>query len=136
MIPLPKHERPASSTGMSSILVGVRVRVFVRTNSVVFTDFGATIMFRKDLVNLLQHHPQSLNDLAQLLEMSQRDVEDDIRHLMKSLKHSAYRLQITPTRCRKCGFVFQKDKLHKPGKCPQCHETWIQEPLIEIKTQR
>jgi predicted Zn-ribbon and HTH transcriptional regulator len=23
--------------------------------------------------------------------------------------------------------------LHKPGKCPQCHSTWIQGPLFDIE---
>jgi predicted Zn-ribbon and HTH transcriptional regulator len=90
-------------------------------------------MFRKDLITILEDNPQSLNDIAILLEMTPRDVEDDVRHLMKSLKHSEYRLRIKPAYCRKCGYKFDKEKLHKPGKCPSCHETWIQEPLLEIE---
>ena len=90
-------------------------------------------MFRKDLITLLQDNPLSLKDIAVLLEMTPRDVEDDLRHLIKTLKHSEYRLRVIPAQCRKCGFVFDREKLHKPGKCPQCHETWIQEPLLEIE---
>ncbi len=90
-------------------------------------------MFRKDLISLLQDSPLGLKDTAKLLEMRPREVEDDLKHLMKSLKHSKYRLHVIPARCRKCGFKFQQDKLHKPGKCPRCHGTWIQEPLLEIK---
>lgn len=90
-------------------------------------------MFRKDLITLLQGNPLGLKDIADLLEMTPRDVEDDVRHLIKSLKHSQYRLNITPAQCRKCAFVFQREKLHKPGKCPQCHASWIREPLLEIK---
>jgi hypothetical protein len=85
------------------------------------------------LITLLQDNPLGLKDVAHLLEMTPNDVEDDLKHLIKSLKHSEYRLQITPAHRRKCGFVFQKEKLHKPGKCPRCHETWIQEPLLEIE---
>ena len=70
--------------------------------------------------------------MADLLERADV-IEDDLRHLIKSLRHSEYRLRITPAHCRKCGFTFQKEKLHKPGKCPHCHETWIQEPLLEIE---
>ncbi len=74
----------------------------------------------------------SLADIAQAMEMTPKDVEDDLHHLQKSLKRSAYRLLTHPAECRKCGFKFKQDKLHKPGKCPQCHETWIQEPLLEV----
>ncbi|MHC4269763.1 MAG: transcriptional regulator [Planctomycetota bacterium] len=90
-------------------------------------------MFRKDLITLLQDSPMDLKGIARFLQVSPKDVEDDLRHLIKSLKHSDYRLVITPAYCRKCGFKFHKDKLHKPGKCPHCHGTWIQRPLLEIK---
>jgi predicted Zn-ribbon and HTH transcriptional regulator len=50
-----------------------------------------------------------------------------------SLKKMPYRAIIKPAKCKKCGFVFHKDKLHKPGKCPMCHSTWISESLISIE---
>lgn len=90
-------------------------------------------MFRKSLIELLLDKPMSLTDIARLIDSPPKDVEDDLKHLIKSLRHSSYHLIITPAQCRKCGFQFHKDKLHKPGKCPRCHETWIQEPLFEIK---
>ena len=89
-------------------------------------------MFRKELIPQLKNHPMGLYDIAQLLETSLRDTEDDLRHLIKSLKHSDYRLIITPAHCRKWGFKFHKDKIHKPGKCPRCNGSWIEQPLIEI----
>jgi predicted Zn-ribbon and HTH transcriptional regulator len=91
------------------------------------------MMFRKALIDLLQDNPMSLADIAQLMESTHKEVEDDLMHLQKSLKHSDYRLIIHPATCRKCGFRFKKSKMHKPGKCPQCHETWIKDPLLEVK---
>ena len=90
-------------------------------------------MFRKDLISLLQDKPLGLKDIATLLEMTPREVESDLRQFMKSFKYSEYCLHITLASCRKCAFKFQQDKLHKPGKCPRCHGTWIQDPLLEIK---
>ena len=90
-------------------------------------------MFRKGLITLLRDNPMGLAEIARLMEMTQKDLEDDLRHLMKSLKHSEYQLIITPAKCRKCGFRFNKEKLHKPGKCPECHGTWISEPLLEVR---
>jgi predicted Zn-ribbon and HTH transcriptional regulator len=89
-------------------------------------------MFRKDLIDLLLDHPMSVHQLAETLEERPKDIEDDIRHLIKSLRNLPYRAHITPARCRNCDFHFSKDKLHKPGKCPLCKGTWIEEPLIEI----
>ena len=92
-----------------------------------------TAVFRKDLIELLLMHRMSIQEIARLLEERPRDVEDDLRHLLKSLKKSPYRVVVTPARCRKCDFGFHDDKLHKPGRCPRCHETWLSEPLIEIR---
>ena len=90
-------------------------------------------MYRKELITLLEDNPMSLADIAHGLDMTVHDLEDDVHHLQKSLRHSEYRLVIHPAVCRKCGFHFKQEKLHKPGKCPRCHETWIQEPLLEIR---
>ena len=89
-------------------------------------------MFRKELIPLLHDHPMGLEEIARLMELPKKDVEDDLRHLIKSLKHSEYQLIITPAECRKCKFIFSMEKLHKPGKCPKCHGTWIKEPVFRI----
>ncbi len=90
-------------------------------------------MLRKDLIELLRNNSMDLVEIARHLEIPQKNVEDDLRHLIKSLKHADYRLIVTPAHCRKCDFTFKKDKLHKPGKCPHCHSTWIQGPLFDIE---
>ena len=92
-------------------------------------------MYRKDLIKILQDRPASLHELALQLEMRPRELEDDLQHLFRSLRNMPYRAIITPASCRKCGFVFHQDKLHKPGKCPRCHGTWISDPLIGIEAQ-
>lgn len=90
-------------------------------------------MFRKELLSLLQNNPLGITDIARYMGVPPKEIEDDIEHLMKTLKHSEYRLLITPAKCKKCGFTFHKDKFHRPGKCPQCHGTWINEPQFEIR---
>ena len=90
-------------------------------------------MLRKDLLELLRNGSMDLVEIARRLAVTQKDVEDDIKHLIKSLKHADDRLVITPAYCRKCDFEFNKDKLHKPGKCPKCHSTWIQGPLLDVE---
>ena len=89
-------------------------------------------MYRKGLINMLLDNPMGLEDIARSLGVPKQEVEEDLRHLQKSLRHGEYKLQVHPAECRKCGFKFNKDKLHKPGKCPRCHETWIREPLLEV----
>ena len=93
-------------------------------------------MYRRDLIDILQDHPTSLNELSLMLKVNKRDLEDDLHHLFRSLRKEPLNPVITPAHCRKCGFVFHSDKLHKPGKCPMCKGTWISEPLISIEERR
>jgi predicted Zn-ribbon and HTH transcriptional regulator len=90
-------------------------------------------MYRKGLIMLLLNNPLGITEIARHMEVAPGEVADDIEHLMKSLKHSEYRLLVTPGECRKCGFTFHKDKFHRPGKCPQCHGNWISEPMFEVR---
>lgn len=92
-------------------------------------------MFRRDLIEWLLDHPTSIADISRQTGDRLRDVEEDVGHLLKSLKHLPYRATVTPARCRKCGFIFREEKLTKPGKCPRCHGTWISDPLVEIERQ-
>lgn len=53
-------------------------------------------MFRRDLIELLAQ-PRSVHDLARELGEKPADIEDDLRHLLISLKHSnEYRAVVTP----------------------------------------
>lgn len=90
-------------------------------------------MFRRDLIDLLAQGPTTVAALARLLEVHPKDLEQDIEHLRKSLKRSAYRVVVNPAHCRKCGFVFRKQKLRKPAKCPACHGSWIEEPTLYVE---
>ena len=90
-------------------------------------------MYRKDLISILLGQPRNVAELAYLLGEVPKDVEQDLQHLLKSLKRMPYHAVIKPAKCRQCGFVFHHDKLRKPGKCPQCKGTWISEPRIGIE---
>jgi predicted Zn-ribbon and HTH transcriptional regulator len=89
-------------------------------------------MFRKDLIDLLDR-PRTLAELSELLEMKLSELEDNLLHLFRSLKHEGYRPVVEHAHCRKCGFRFHSDRLHKPGKCPQCKGTWIDPPRFHLE---
>jgi predicted Zn-ribbon and HTH transcriptional regulator len=92
-------------------------------------------VFRKDLIPLLQENPMSVTQIARLVGETPRDVEADLLHLIQSLKHTEFTVEVTPARCRKCGFEFDSGKLAKPSKCPECKATWIHEPRVSIRRQ-
>jgi predicted Zn-ribbon and HTH transcriptional regulator len=93
-------------------------------------------MFRKDLIPILKERPISLHELAVLLVEKPKDLEDDLHHLFRSLRSEPLSPVISPAVCQKCGFVFHRDKLHRPGKCPVCKGTWISDPLISLEEKR
>jgi predicted Zn-ribbon and HTH transcriptional regulator len=90
-------------------------------------------MFRKQLLELLSEEPRSVSRLARELGLPRADVEDDLRHLIRSARAAGHRVLVVPARCRACGFVFGEEKLAKPGRCPQCRESRIFEAQIKIE---
>ena len=89
-------------------------------------------MLRRDLIDKLWKRPLPISEVAKIAEMPIREIEGELGHLLKSLKHTDYEATIYPAECRACGFVFEAKRLRKPSKCPKCHRTWISEPRIEI----
>ena len=90
-------------------------------------------MFRKDLLTLLTDEPRSVSWIARELGLKRGDVEDDLRHALRSAKAAGRQIVVIPARCRSCGFTFDEAKLSKPGKCPGCRGTRLLEPQISIK---
>ena len=90
-------------------------------------------MYRKDLLNILTRQPRSVSSIARDLRLKRADVEDDLRHLIRSAQAAGRRVIVVPARCRACGFTFGEDTLSKPGKCPACRGTWLYEAQISIE---
>jgi transcriptional regulator len=87
---------------------------------------------RKELIQLLTAQPRSVSSLARELGLRRGDVEDDLRHAIRSARAAGHRVAILPARCRTCGFTFGEDKLSKPGKCPACRGTRLYEAQISV----
>jgi len=90
------------------------------------------VTLRKDLIAHLAREPRSVSRLARELGLSRADVEDALRHMIRSARASGHTVVVLPARCRGCGFVFDEDKLTKPGKCPECRQSRIFEPQISV----
>jgi transcriptional regulator len=91
------------------------------------------VVFRKDLVKLLSEQPRSVSSLARELGLKRGDIEEDLRHAIRSATAAGHQVEILPARCRTCGFTFDAQKLMKPGKCPACRGTRLFEPQIFIR---
>ena len=92
------------------------------------------VTFRRDLVEALSAQPRSVSSLARELGLGRRDVEDDLRHAIRSAQAAGHRVVVEPARCKQCGFVFGTDRLAKPGRCPGCRGSRLYEAQIWIES--
>jgi predicted Zn-ribbon and HTH transcriptional regulator len=89
--------------------------------------------FRRDLVKILSSHPRSVSSIAREIGLDRRDVEDDLRHAIRSAAAADHTVIVEPARCKQCGFVFGEDRLAKPSKCPECKGTRLFEAQMRIE---
>lgn len=91
---------------------------------------SATI--RQELMHLLADRHLPVNALSREIRLSEKEIHSHLEQMQRTGI-----LNITPARCCNCGYIFAKrDKLKKPGKCPQCKGTHIEQPLFSITTGR
>jgi len=94
------------------------------------------VTLRKQLIDYLSQDPRSISRLARELGLPRADVEDAVRHMIRSARAAGHRVVVVPAKCRSCGFTFGEDKLTKPGKCPECRHSRIFEPQIGLAESR
>ena len=87
---------------------------------------------RRHLIDLLSHEPRSASSIARELGMTRGDVEDDLRHALRTARAAGHRIEVIPARCKQCDFVFSEEKLSRPSRCPACKATRLYEPMIRI----
>jgi predicted Zn-ribbon and HTH transcriptional regulator len=92
-------------------------------------------MFRRTLIDVLSHEPRSASSIARELGLRRGDLEEDLRHALRSARAAGHQVEIIPARCKSCGFVFSEDKLGKPSRCPACKGTRLFEPLIRVSRE-
>ena len=87
---------------------------------------------RQQIAEMLRQ-PRTSSSIAHELKLTRDEVEDHLKHLLRSARTAEQDVRIEPARCRSCGYTFSQDKISKPGKCPECRGTRLYEPLIQIK---
>jgi predicted Zn-ribbon and HTH transcriptional regulator len=83
-------------------------------------------------MDVLAVEPRTVSRLARELGLPRADVEDDLRHMIRSARAAGHRVVVEPAKCRACGYLFSEDKLAKPSRCPACRSTWLYEPVLRI----
>jgi predicted Zn-ribbon and HTH transcriptional regulator len=89
---------------------------------------------RQEIISVLRLGEMTARDISINVGVREAEVYDHLSHIQKSLERRGGALVVTPSVCRKCGFVFRKrERLRKPGKCPSCKGQSITEPLFSVR---
>jgi predicted Zn-ribbon and HTH transcriptional regulator len=97
---------------------------------------GESATLRQRIAELLGAGEWGFEELRRELEAPARVLEEDLRHVERSLRRGSERLRIEPARCRSCGFVFSQRAarhLHAPSRCPRCRSERIADPRFHIR---
>lgn len=97
---------------------------------------GATRTVRQQLRGLLLREPLGFDELRQLLGLSVRRLEEELRHVERSARGHGERLVVAPARCVACDFAFRHREarhLHAPGRCPRCRSERIADPTFRLE---
>jgi predicted Zn-ribbon and HTH transcriptional regulator len=90
---------------------------------------------RQMIIDILHEGPTSAREISTRVHIPEKEVFSHLEHIRKSLQHGNQRLWIEPARCRSCDFVFHKrERFTKPGRCPSCRGSFIDEPFFMIGT--
>lgn len=89
---------------------------------------------RQRLIELLTDTRLSPYQLAQMLGIPERQVEDHLNHVAKTIaRDRGRRFVLEPSTCPDCGYVFRdRRKLTKPSRCPRCKGEHITSPRYGI----
>jgi len=87
---------------------------------------------RQQIAALLMADEWSFDDLRRELSLTVKVLEEDLRHIERSVRASGTRLRVRPASCFGCGFEFTKKAFHPPGRCPKCRDRRIQGPWMKI----
>jgi transcriptional regulator len=89
---------------------------------------------RQRIIDLLTGTRRSSYQLAQMLGISERQVEAHLTHVVKTVaRDKTKRFILDPARCQTCEFVFRdRSRLTRPSRCPHCRSEAIAAPRYGI----
>lgn len=89
---------------------------------------------RQRIIDLLTGTRLSTHQLAHMLGIPERQVEDHLAHVVKTMSRDpTRRFILEPSTCPDCGFVFRnRTRLTRPSRCPVCRGEGITPPRYGI----
>jgi predicted Zn-ribbon and HTH transcriptional regulator len=92
---------------------------------------------RQRMIELLERYAMDFEALRRELGLPRKALEEELRHLERSLARRSRTLAIEPASCLACGYTFEprrNRKFHAPKRCPKCKEERVAPPSFTILT--
>jgi len=89
---------------------------------------------RQRIIEFITDARLSSYQLAQLLGIPERQVEEHLTHVVKTIaRDKTRRFILDPARCQDCDFIFRdRSRLTSPSRCPHCRSEAIAVPRYGI----
>ena len=89
---------------------------------------------RQRIIDLITDIRLSSHQLAQMLGIPERQVEEHLTHVVKTIaRDKTRRFILDPARSQDCDFVFRdRSRLTIPSRCPHCRSEAIAAPRYGI----
>jgi predicted Zn-ribbon and HTH transcriptional regulator len=89
---------------------------------------------RQRIIDLITRTRLSSHQLALMLGIPERQVEEHLTHVVKTIaRDKTRRFILDPARCQDCDFVFRdRSRLTSPCRCPHCRSEAIAAPRYGI----
>ena len=87
---------------------------------------------RQQIVEILTRDEWGFEELRRELALTVKVLEEDLRHIDRSVRAAGQRLIVTSARCEACEFSFKSTAFHPPGRCPSCRNRRISGPWFRI----
>src|SRR5262245_27274655 len=90
---------------------------------------------RQRIMDLLRVTPLSSRRLAEIVAISERQVEEHLSHIVQSVtRDRLLQFRLDPSECQDCGFVFRdRGRITRPSRCPRCRSEAITEPRYYLE---
>ncbi len=90
---------------------------------------------RRRIIELLTGTLLTSNQLAHMLGMPERHVEEHLAHVVKTVSRDPIRtFTLEPSECQSCGFAFRnRTRLTRPSRCPRCRSESVTAPRYGIR---
>ena len=90
---------------------------------------------RQRIKDLLFVTPLSARRIAEIVGMSERQVEDHLPHIVKTVEQErTLKFILDPSTCKDCEFVFRdRHRFTRPSRCPRCRSEAITDPRYSIE---